>query len=262
MIPLKSRKVSRDWEGVCGSLAATLRSVAGQACRDFRCAVVGHEDPECVAEADPNIIFHSVQGLDVPDYSGWKPSDRQRAITKDKNTKIFEGVKLLEGKGISHWFALDADDLLRNDFVGNVLDRNLKYGAILQSGYMLDRASGKICPKRNFYEACGSSCVLSSRVVFSKGKTMDAIPWCRYSHLKIGQFFEKELNVQCEWIYDPLVCYVVGHGDNSSADYRRSAIGRLKRKVLWATLGRKFSGRRMSNFSQVEYPFVPAEMNV
>lgn len=250
VIPLKSKKNANDWAQVSESLARTVKSVVGQKCNLWRCAIVGHEAPGCELDLSANVSFHNVNDLEAICFDGWDPKERQQAITTDKNTKLYQAVMHLQGKGITHWFALDADDLLRDDFVEHALSLNSSVGGVIRNGYILDFRTNTLVPKRNIFEACGSTSVLTENSMSPKTDGMMGVPWTRYSHLKMPTYYSKELGKTCSWIDEPVVCYVTQHGENASVDYKSTLIGRIKRTLKTSLRGRKFVGKRKASFSQ------------
>ena len=104
----------------------------GQKCRQWDCAVVGHEVPERGLDLSEHVSFHSVDDLEAVCFAGWTPAERQKAITEDKNTKLYQAVLRLQGKGITHWFALDAEGLLRHDFVEHALSLDSAVGGVIR----------------------------------------------------------------------------------------------------------------------------------
>jgi hypothetical protein len=250
VIPLKSKIVSKDWGGVCQALQATIKSIEGQTSKQYECIVVGHERPDFFKTKVDQVDFQEVQGVEVSNYATWTPADRQKAITHDKNSKIFQGVLSLRQKAISHWFALDADDLIHREFVKTILGRNPRYGAIIERGYILNLREGLIFPNRRLHASCGSTSILADSVLPEELNAMCQLPWCRYSHIHIREYFEEELGVRCDILRERLVCYITNHGDNSSVDYKPSFAGRLKSLALRTIFRRTYTETSLAEFSQ------------
>ncbi len=128
VIPLKAEVNSRNWAVTSDALRLTLEAIAGQTSKNHCCTVVGHTKPELEWEhfGEKNIRFDRVRNFEAVPFLSWSAHDRQQAITKDKNTKILQGVTSLTNQAtkISHWFALDADDIIANDFVSSILTLN------------------------------------------------------------------------------------------------------------------------------------------
>lgn len=223
VIPLKAKLNSRNWTITSNALGRTLDAIANQKSKNYHCVVIGHTKPRLKWEqlAQKNINFLTVDNFDAVPFLEWLPADRQQAITKDKNAKILQGVKLLANRApeISHWFVLDADDILATEFVSFILKLNPKSGALLSGGYTLDAATNRIRKRKRIYEICGSTSVLANHVVSESLVANGDVPWSRYSHAHIDKLFSMELKVDYAIIEDPLVCYLTNHGDNCSTDY-------------------------------------------
>ena len=222
----------------------------GQKCRQWDCAVVGHEVPERGLDLSEHVSFHSVDDLEAVCFAGWTPAERQKAITEDKNTKLYQAVLRLQGKGITHWFALDAEGLLRHDFVEHALSLDSAVGGVIRNGYILNFRTNVLVPKRNIYESCGSTSILTENSMSLKSDGMMGLPWARYSHIKMPDYYSAELGRPCSWINERVICYVTQHGENASVDYKSSLVGKVKHTLRTSVLGRKFVGRRSAAFSQ------------
>ena len=120
VIPLKSQKVAKNWAATSRALSATLRSLRRQTSNAFVAVVVGHECP--VISEQKGWSFHSLE-IEIPELAAGgdygKRDDFDRIL--DKNRKIARGVQLLWGSSPTHWFYLDADDVLDVGFVERVL---------------------------------------------------------------------------------------------------------------------------------------------
>ena len=67
VIPLKSKKISRDWNVTSGTLERTINSVLAQTDGDFIVVVAGHDKPEFMdGLSDKRIRFVSVD-FPIPD---------------------------------------------------------------------------------------------------------------------------------------------------------------------------------------------------
>ena len=65
------------------------------------------------------------------------------------------------------------------------------------------------------------------------------VPWCRYPHSRMDEFFVKEVGCPCLRLSDPLVGYVTGHGDNCSDEFRAGASAKFKNLIKPWLLGRR-----------------------
>ena len=65
------------------------------------------------------------------------------------------------------------------------------------------------------------------------------------------RYFREKTNSAFAIIKDPLIGYVVGHGDNESDDYHRNdPLYNWKMKAKWFLFGRPFSSDLARRFSQ------------
>jgi len=253
VIPLKSKVVAKDWLRTCELLERTLRSIENQTCSDYCAVVVGHEPPD--RWPSDSIAFHS---LDLPlpalapGGSYHKRQDFDRIL--DKNQKIARGVQLLSSEPVTHWYYLDADDLLSNRFVEHICQLELNAGAILDGGYTIYEKEQRAIRVSNLSSICGSTSVLPASCFTVPSEIsrdgIQAIPWCRFSHSRMLDFFEQQTDITCEVIAQPLVGYVLGHGDNASDEFRIQYLQRIK---SW--LKPRLAGSRIDKHFSNEFCF-------
>ena len=161
VIPLKSRMVSNDWSATVNNLRATLASVNNQSSKSFSCVVVCHEAPNI--SSFENIAIEKDIQIPVPKL-GQNPSINQLLYEEDRCKKILFGIFILKKKhdDITHWFALDADDLLHQDFIWSV-ESKLEYDAIvIKKGYIFYSDKKVFNWENNFDQYCGSSAIIGS----------------------------------------------------------------------------------------------------
>lgn len=252
VIPPKSKAVSTDWGNVTQSLMRTLRSIDGQDCERFRAVVVGHEKPD--GFPDHVARFHRLE-IPIPALSekdDFRKRDQFDRIL-DKNRKITRGVQLLsKTPGITHWFYLDADDLLASNFVSTALAVE-KAGAIIDSGVTIRIDRGIVYFENELAQVCGSTCVLSNQVMqIGDGleeNAVNSIPWCQYSHSQMDRFFDRERLEFDRLAAGPLVGYVVGHGDNCSDEFRSGIIPVIRSRIKALMKGKRFDQDLKALFS-------------
>jgi hypothetical protein len=242
VIPLKARLAARNWARVCESLSRTLLSVEGQSCPDFEAIVVGHDEPAFMP--GKSVAFHSIE-TSIPalkaggNYANRDDFDR----ILDKNRKIVRGMQLLQCHNISHWYYLDADDLLDRNFVEKILQASPTYGCVIDGGFLFYARSRRIIRCNHLSQVCGSTSVLADKIANVPETTSDErlrdVPWCRYPHSKMIDFFTEELRREPPIINCPLVSYVLEHGDNCSDEFRQSLADRIKRYVKPRLLGKR-----------------------
>ena len=247
VIPLKSRQSSRDWSITCSCLSKTLKSVASQANQAFSFIVVGHDFPSCDPQL-PAENFHAVK-FPKPDLSHRTVAERQAEITRDKNAKILQGIRSLRRHQPTHWFALDADDLIARSMVEIISRLRPNSGALIESGLQVHAPTNRARRKRNFSRICGSSSVLSDQMISASDLDNACIPWCRYSHHQMREYFETEVKGNYSVVNEPLVAYLTMHGDNMSDDYHLTEWW-YQSKELWKArlFGRQFDPSNFPEF--------------
>ena len=236
VIPLGAKVNSVDWEKTSEALQLTLKSVIAQTSNKYRCIVVGHDDPAFAIESynDYGVEFHRItepEPICFMNFEGQR--EKQKAINADKNMKLRIGIGLLLDSKVkfSHWFALDADDLIAKDFVEVSLAHEIKYGAILSRGYQYNINVNTVRLRNNFHTYCGSSSILADCLVSPNKDDTSKIPWFSYSHMNIEQFFLREIQKPCVLLKKPSVCYV-RHEDNSSRHHCNHTRKPIFRNVL------------------------------
>lgn len=215
-IPLISRARASDWAQVCRSLGATLASLRAQGDPRWRAMVCCQDRPDGIAW-DEQVEFvpypHVHEGYDNHPKVGLL---RQR---------------LMQGPGLSgYWFQLDADDLLHRDLVGHVMTTDNRQGYLIERGYMLDHATGRLAALQppdtdfpratHFHRNCGSSSALWFDT--THGADFNTVLARRGNHRKVlrnmGYF-----GMAMEKVPFHAAIYVMNHGENLRA--RRGLMG-------------------------------------
>jgi hypothetical protein len=237
VIPLKAKIISKNWDQVCDSLQQTVGSVLGQQCQDFRVVVVGHNCPDFLEEVAHNgeCIFVDFDELEPPKRTTDEPSNQLKYET-DRCSKILKGIIALKHKDehITHWFALDADDLVHDLFVSTLTQLPEYDGFLIKSGYFYFHQHGIFNKTKEFHMYCGSSAIISDK--FFKlpkkinEKSFREIPFGNVSHGDMDKYFES-MNISYNSPSAPLMMYVRGHGDNISDGYINSWLIRIKQKI-------------------------------
>lgn len=238
VIPLKAASVSSNWTTTCENLHATVKSVAAQTVDNFASLVVGHDKPLFLEGKMTNCDFVSLTEVSPP---GVRDNEIQRETylryEADRCSKIHKGILELgkSNTGITHWFALDADDLIHREFVESLQPYAVFDAIIMDRGYTYFKNSGFLNYEDEFSAYCGSSAVLSDKlfknqsdVVF--GENFRTIPFGAISHVSM----KSKLVEQGHSIAIPekrLVTYVRDNGDNTSSKaYCGTFLKRLKQK--------------------------------
>ena len=161
-IPLKAKSVSSDWKKVCENLWLTLQSLEQQSHEQFSWVVVGHDEPEFFKDnAFTFGHFISAQEISPPQREKYSGDELRWEFEKDRCYKIDKGIHALLDTGHSHFYVLDADDLLHRDFVQEWYDNSDKDAMLIQHGYMYFAQSHTLVPNSELSAWCGSTCVVS-----------------------------------------------------------------------------------------------------
>lgn len=253
VIPLKSRATSRDWTITCERLEATLQSLRGQTSQAYSVVLSGHEIPDsCEPFIRSGWLSQVRVNHPLPDLGRPTEPERQAEITRDKNAKIVAGVQALLPQEPSHWFALDADDWVDRHLVETVSRLPRDHGAILRVGYQIHVPTHRYRVRRKLDRLCGSTSILPAQCVSdlldSDLKSSPPIPWCRYSHHEMQNYFQIELENRFVSIQEPLIAYLVGHGDNASDGYHRwlttfRAFESIKSRLFGSDAGKLLTSR-------------------
>ncbi|WP_017444362.1 hypothetical protein [Gayadomonas joobiniege] len=235
LIPLKAKAVAKNWQEVANSAYQTVQSVLHQTNSCFSVALVGHDCPENLTQ-----VTHAGKPVFVP-FDAFpppvvNPTDEmlnQKNYEIDRCSKILKGMQVLAERDsdITHWFALDADDLLHKNFVSTLIKAGDHQGFIIENGYFYF-AKWKIFNATNeFYYYCGSSAVISqSLFTIPDTLTKDSyrgMPFGAISHVHMKEYFEKN-NLIYFIPQEKLLMYVRANGDNISDGYLDSGYKKLR----------------------------------
>lgn len=259
VIPLKAKSISQNWEVTCKNLGMTLNSIDSQTCDLFTAMVVGHDQPEYFDHPDPSrkkskfIYFDEAS----PPQKGPDESQNQLNYEKDRCSKILKGVKTLKKKHseITHWFALDADDVIHKDFVKVLQKYDPADNVVLDNGYFYYKSTGIINMEDEFSAYCGSSSVLSDDLfkISSEVNSVNfrSIPFGAVSHVHMRKYLiGKGFKVFVP--KDRLIMYVRENGENiSNAAYCNTVYGKFKRFAKMILRYKFLSKELKSNFGIV-----------
>lgn len=239
VIPLKAKSVSKNWDITTANLNATIKSVIGQTSKHFQCVVVGHDRPAFMDEIEksyPNCTFQNYQRFEPPT-PGPEEAENQLKYEFDRCNKILEGIIYLRNKtsDITHWFALDADDLINKEFVQSLKQYETADAIILESGYSYFKNTGILNKENEFSAYCGSSAVISNRLIEIPEEINETsfrrIPFGNISHVNMGSTLRKK-GYDVRTCTDRIVMYVRDNGENiSNLAYYDTFYKRLKKYI-------------------------------
>lgn len=244
VIPLKSRSVSQNWQIVCKTLERTVNSVRRQDANSFEFVVVGHDMPDFFQKEKIEDNFVKFTEYPAPNKAKHSGYDLQLKYEFDRCSKIAKGMlHLSKAYNITHWFALDADDVLCSDFVKNI--ESLVSDAdcvVLKSGYFYYENFGLFNYTAEFDQYCGSSLVISNLYTDIPKKIDDKsfkqTVFGKYSHVHA----ERELSalgLRIAYPKLPIITYVRENRENIS-EYYTSGIIRKAKIYLKALIKMKY----------------------
>ncbi|WP_100639763.1 glycosyltransferase family A protein [Marinobacter salexigens] len=250
VMPLKAKAVAKDWSVTSENLKATVDSVLAQNSDAFHAVVVGHDCPAFFAEQsyqDSKCEFLPYSDFEPPKAGPDEP-ENQLKYEFDRCTKILRGIMHLKQKypSITHWFSLDADDLVRNNFV-EVLKKHEQFDAIiLEKGYFYFKNTGIFHEENEFSAYCGSSSIISDRVFDLPSqvneKSYRDTPFGNISHVHMRKRLHEggwSISIPEERV----IMYVRDNGENISNDAFRKTYYNQFKKLAKLILRYKFVGK-------------------
>lgn len=255
VIPLKAKLVSKNWQEVCASVARTVHSVLNQSSNNFAVAVIGHDCPEQLSSLRDkgDDIFVKFDDTAPPKISDDEMANQVK-YENDRCSKILKGLIHLKKQhsDITHWFALDADDLLHKDFVQTIESTPDFDAYLIENGYFYFERSSIFNKTDEFYIYCGSSSVIADKFFplpdKVEGENYRCMPFGAISHVYMKDFFINE-KMNFTIPEKPLMVYVRENGDNISDGYVDSLVKKLKLKAGMYLRRQSLSNQERANFS-------------
>lgn len=251
-IPLKAKAVSKNWKNVEKSLLMTLNSIKNQLNQNFIAFVIGHDKPSFFDDTNKfsnNIIFIHFSKL-TPPLTTDDHDKNLELFELDRCSKIFEGYKKLLEHDISHFFPLDADDLLSNDLVSHIKSNEEFDALLIENGFVYYQNKRVLNKINNFNTYCGSSMIASIQLINS---SQNSANFEEFLFRKIGHVMMKDYlihhNVNYKVPEARLMMYIRDNGDNISRykkhNLKYRLLRTLKMLIKWIplrdTLKEKFS---------------------
>ncbi|OLP15564.1 hypothetical protein BST81_25475 [Leptolyngbya sp. 'hensonii'] len=220
IIPLKGKKMSKDWEATSRLLDRTMRSVCRQTSEQFRAIVIHREKPE-TDFFHPNLHYLEVDfEPDVSSSMTAKEIRQQKRV--DKGKKILSGLHHIHNLGIdaSHAMVVDSDDLISCRIAAFVNQHQDAAGWFIKTGFKYLETAAQAYWKREFYKACGTCNILNLQVI-----DVPALELNRgYGYYKFlidhGQVKDKlkQRGVILKPLPFPGAIYVIGTGENMASN--------------------------------------------
>ena len=163
-IPLKAKSVSSDWDKVCANLLLTIQSLEQQSNTHMSWVVVGHDKPAFFEELNFTLgHFLFAHEISPPLRENFSGDELRWEYEKDRCYKIDKGIQWLLDNQHSHFFVLDADDLLHREFVEEWFTHATNDAMLIQHGYMYFAQSNTLIPNDELSAWCGSTCIVSQQ---------------------------------------------------------------------------------------------------
>ncbi len=250
IVPLKSKKISRDWQITSEALESTINAILSQSNENYVVVVVGHDCPEFLSSLDNNKITFTEVSTPAPDRQLVNFTNKE--LINDKNLKIITGLLLLEKESLSYIYQLDSDDLIHKDFVKTILAQNECAGMIINGGYIYYKSLKRMILTKHVHHLCGSTNIISTKYLSFPPKAdlkyVNDVPWTKYRHMNLYKFFNDDINKPFKTLEIPLLAYVVASGDNFSDRWRDNWFKQFKWYMKPYLFGKKINNLFNKNF--------------
>lgn len=238
IIPLKSAKISSSWDYVCKLFERCLKSTCHQTNPHFRVIVVCNEKPE-IEFHHPNVHYLQVE------FSAPKENNRIASGLADKGRKVLSGLIEAQKFSPTHTMSVDADDCVSSRLAEYISQHPQENGWFFQKGYKyLNNTDFLYIKRREFYRQTGTANILRydlndipENPEFNRG--------CGYYLFHINHQDLKGIMAKQGTPLKPLpfpgAVYVIGSGENMSANEKNLSFNWLNRKRLTPKLADEFS---------------------
>ncbi len=222
LVPMVGPGHVGDWDAVAARLRTTLERFIAQDCPDWRAAICCQARPDL--PADPRITY-------LPFTDPTPGNDKWRKLQV-----LCEALPAL-AKAPGYAMSFDADDLLRQSTVREMLERQKQGGYLVQSGYVMDVSTGDIgladtrsaaAPMRKpFWKLCGSCAALYHDPEVPE-TTAFLAEMTQHEH-RMFPYLARLAGQPLQPLSRPSVLYMLNHGENFGA--RRGRVGYKTRFV-------------------------------
>lgn len=206
IIPVKSARVSSDWEFFSKLVDRTVKSVLNQTDKDFKIIMVCHEVPAIENLDKIDVIPVNIA---LPQLIDGDVNHNNAQKENDKTSKIKVGFEHAKQYNPDFVMVVDSDDCISSKIAGFAnASKDHSPGWFVSKGYNYKEGSKIIFKKnRTFNFMCGT-CVIIKPDYF-----MDMIipdPWVHYAHEKTIMNDGKELKA----LPFPAAIYSIANGEN------------------------------------------------
>ncbi len=239
IIPLKSAKVSADWEKTSALFERCLKSTCSQSSDQFKTIVVCNEKPS-INFHNKNIIYVQVDFL-PPEKETHKIA---RGLT-DKGRKVLKGLVTAQDFSPSHVMTVDADDCVSNRLAEFVSRNSNDNGWYFNSGWKYRENDSKIYIKSwNFYTLSGTSNIIHTRHLNLPENPEYNRGYGYYKfyidHQRVRQAMQ-DFNAPMRALPFPGSVYILSTGDNMSGNEEKLSFSLFNRRKISQRLREEFS---------------------
>lgn len=150
-IPLISRELAVNWEGVVSNLNNTIRSIMGQSNGSFEVAICHNEKPEIAFWDDSRV-------KSIP--AEFPSNTELMQSNSDKRDKLRHIASTYRDGGERYFMFLDADDLVHQSLCEYVLSDDNRRGYWITKGFSLDAGDGRLYRIESEFEKYCASCFI------------------------------------------------------------------------------------------------------
>lgn len=223
VVPVKQKKLSKNWEMDNALLERTVRSLCQQTLGDFMVYIVHNEKPE-IGFSHEKIMFcrYPFDFLrlrfikDAAEYST-RYSDDYLEKMMDKARRFSFGAKIAKDSGCSYVMSVDSDDLISNKICQYVENNKGGAGWRITKGYIYNNNSFFMEKNNKIYGINGSTHIIRGDLV--KIPCFESTNFVDYNLFEAHGYTAKriyvEFNLALEDLPFPGVVYVV-HDNNCS----------------------------------------------
>ncbi|MEL7069110.1 MAG: glycosyltransferase family A protein [Cyanobacteria bacterium J06581_3] len=213
IVPLKSKKISKNWGKVSQLLERTLKSVCNQTSDNFRVVIVCHERPD-IAFEHPRASYVDVN-FAPPNWSGnAKRQEDYQEIRLDKSRKLWFGLIHAQRFNPRYIMFVDADDCISNRIADFVSENSEEDGWLVCSGYEYQDGSQRIfCRNKHFNQRCGSSHIIRYEFLSHKKMKFEEVTWEYLRHQTIENMY-KRFNKRFECLPFRGAVYITENAEN------------------------------------------------
>ena len=245
LIPVRPRKGTENWLDVITFLNNTLSSLVNQSDNRFHAIIVSTDPLNLQSFYDDRFEWHTLS--DIPP----KPED-VLAGDHDKSWKIKYAGYLAEKKAPSHYFLLDADDLMHKDLNRTILDH--KQGlTVFNLGYEYHIGIKRAISSTQLSQICGSTIAFSCLdFPLPKEYNWESIQHCqalRLSHDQVTDYC-KTHGISINYNQKPSVIYM--RGVSFSITFRKGFIPKFKILIKFLLYGKTLTPHEQRQFKLLE----------